>query len=98
MFLIVISLKLFAEDQSEKEPIARFVKSHRAYGDKPATPAQLLLTPRAMEIRDDVVVSFLFLEKTRRANDNSIQNKADALGTPALTLGNFQVYNGGVGS
>ena len=35
---------------------------------------------------DTVVTSFLFLEKNRRAIDNSTQNKADVLGTPDVSL------------
>lgn len=55
------------------------------------------MTDRALEIRDEVVMSFLFLEKTRRTNDTSIQSKADVLGTPSISVGNhIALHNGGV--
>jgi len=93
-----LQLQLFAEDSSSKEPIARFVKSHEGNSPKvPATPAQLHISPRGLEIRDLVVLSFIFLEKSRRMNENSNQARADVLGTPGITLPGFQaIQNGGV--
>ncbi|KIP08048.1 hypothetical protein PHLGIDRAFT_127291 [Phlebiopsis gigantea 11061_1 CR5-6] len=61
------------------------------------TPATLTLTPRAMQIQDLVISSFLFLEKTHRTNEQEHQVRADALGTPAMgVLGRYRVSNGGV--
>ena len=63
------------------------------------SPANLLLSKRALEIRDDVVLSFLFLEKSRRVNETTSQRSADVLATPALsalTGHDYNVSNGGV--
>ncbi|EKM58061.1 uncharacterized protein PHACADRAFT_252049 [Phanerochaete carnosa HHB-10118-sp] len=63
------------------------------------TPAVLVLTPRAQQIQDTVVVSFLFLEKTRRINETEHQTRADVLGTAVLKpVGKsaMVVVNGGV--
>ncbi|EJC98638.1 uncharacterized protein FOMMEDRAFT_96132 [Fomitiporia mediterranea MF3/22] len=92
------SMELWVEDAPDS-PIAQFQKS-RPRAD-PSTPARLLITPRAQEIMDTVVISFLFLEKRRRATENSTQNRADVLGTPALNLPGTsrlrtQVVNNGV--
>ncbi|PIL29770.1 hypothetical protein GSI_07975 [Ganoderma sinense ZZ0214-1] len=61
------TLELFAEDDDYKVPIATFKRSRLSLGeDLPAEPASLVLTERAVEIQDAVVISFLFLEKLRR--------------------------------
>lgn len=84
-------MKLFADDFSSTNPIAKFVQpSHRS-----TQPARLVISARALEIRDDVVLSFLFLEKSRRATENSTQHKADVLGTGGLSIGQSAVNNGG---
>ena len=44
------------------------------------TPAVLELAPRAMEIQDLVVTSFLFLEKSRRTNENNAVNVTRPVG------------------
>lgn len=93
------SMELWVDDAPDS-PIAQFQKS-RPRAD-PSTPARLLIAPRAQEIMDTVVISFLFLEKRRRATENSTQNRADVLGTPALNLPGTSrlrtqvVNNGGV--
>ncbi|TDL26380.1 hypothetical protein BD410DRAFT_518885 [Rickenella mellea] len=77
-----MQLQLFAEDTSKTEPIARYVKSRKAIpgpSGRAAIPATIVLSPRALEIRDAVVMSCLFLEKSRRSNENSTVNRADAL-------------------
>lgn len=82
-------LQLFAADDDFKNPIMRFIKPQKDYTTKPptlTTPAQLVFTSRAEELRDTVVMSFLFLEKTRRTRQNSSQNMADVMGTPALSI------------
>jgi hypothetical protein len=57
------------------------------------------MTDRALEIRDQVVMSFLFLEKSRRTLDISVQSAADVSGTPDMSFGNHVALNkGGVGS
>ena len=95
-----VRAQLFAEDDGFKEPIARFVRSRKETKSAAASPANLLLTARALEIRDDVVCSFLFLEKTRRVNETTQQRSSDVLSTPAfksaLTGHDCNVSNGGV--
>ena len=57
------------------------------------------MTESALEIRDEVVMSFLFLEKSRRSLDTSVQSTADVLGRPDISVGNHVALNkGGVGS
>ena len=86
-------IQLYADDADPSSPIARFQMSRKS-SDRPAA---LLLDARALEIRDIVVLSFLFLEKSRRATHNSTQHKADVLGTPYVSPNNFQaIKNGGV--
>ncbi|GJE96542.1 hypothetical protein PsYK624_127390 [Phanerochaete sordida] len=60
------------------------------------TPALLTLTPRAQQIQDTVVTSFLFLEKTRRTAETQSQVRADAVGTPLKPVGKSAMVNGGV--
>ncbi|KAJ3534053.1 hypothetical protein NM688_g7191 [Phlebia brevispora] len=61
------------------------------------TPATLVFLPRALEIRDLVVVSFLFLEKTHRINETESQNRADVVASPHFAVGtNYVLTNGGV--
>lgn len=67
--------------------------------DPPAsgkTPAVLELAPRAVEIQDLVVVSFLFLEKVRRTNEKEHQNRADSLGSMTIRAGQYAIRDGGV--
>ncbi|KAH9850261.1 hypothetical protein C2E23DRAFT_735357 [Lenzites betulinus] len=93
------AFELFAEDDSYKEPIARFGKSRTYRATGTSTPAMLLLTARAVEVRDIVVISFLFLEKTRRTNETASQSRADVLCTPmlsAMTGSDYNVRNGGI--
>ena len=59
-----------------------------------------MLTARAVEIRDVVVISFLFLEKSRRTNETASQSRADVLSAPPLsgmTGHDYNVKDGGVG-
>ena len=83
-------MQLYADDSPNKQPIAQFSRSHKGnnFGTDPY-PAKLAMTGRALEIRDEVVMSFLFLEKTRRKMDRSVQSKADVLGTPDFSVGNM---------
>ncbi|KZS89406.1 hypothetical protein SISNIDRAFT_489362 [Sistotremastrum niveocremeum HHB9708] len=64
-------------------PIARYEPSHRW---QPGKKAQLRLAPRATEIQDLVVVSFLFLEKHRRTNENSHLTRTAARGAAGAGL------------
>ncbi len=92
-------LQLFAEDDGFKEPISRFFKSRKDHKTGKVESAQLAFTVRALEIRDTVVLSFLFLEKGRRVNENTSQNVGDVLGAPPLgaVMGvNSRLHNGGV--
>lgn len=67
------SSKLYAEDSPTKTPIARFQRSRR----NDEAPAMLLLTERAMEIKDTVIISWLFLEKSRRMMDAAANMMSD---------------------
>lgn len=67
------SPKLYAEDSPTKTPIARFQRPRR----NDETPAMLLLTERAMEIKDTVIISWLFLEKSRRMMDAAANMMSD---------------------
>ncbi|KAI0671435.1 hypothetical protein C8Q78DRAFT_973324 [Trametes maxima] len=92
-------LELFSEDDGFKEPIARFLRSRSDRAAGTSTPATLVLTARAAEIRDTVVISFLFLEKTRRTNETASQSRADVLAVPPLSgvVGSdYNVRDGGV--
>ncbi|ESK95869.1 hypothetical protein Moror_12367 [Moniliophthora roreri MCA 2997] len=98
-----LSLELFCEGD-KRHPIARFIKPHRILNQDRShppqwTPAQLILDGRAEEIQDLVVISFLVLERTRRANENSTSNRADVLGQPISGIGigtPYQLNGGGV--
>ncbi|TBU59989.1 hypothetical protein BD310DRAFT_876064 [Dichomitus squalens] len=94
------SLELFAEDDGYKEPIARSIRSLRTRNGGLQRPTQLLLTERAVQIRNVVVISFLFLEKGRRVNEKTSQNMADVMAAPplsAVTGYDYNVRDGGVG-
>lgn len=69
---IGVSLKLYTIDDGYREPIAGFKKSlflSESSDARPRwTPARLLLTTRALEIRDLAVASFLFLERGVRTS------------------------------
>ena len=91
--------QLYAEDDGYKEPIARFARSRKSRETGTATPATLVFTARALQIRDDVVISFLFLERSRRTDETNLQNYADVMSTPALsavTGSDYNVRDGGV--
>ncbi|KAF9266479.1 hypothetical protein L218DRAFT_922065 [Marasmius fiardii PR-910] len=99
-----LSLELFSE-LDKKNPITRFIKPHRILNQDPTinpqqyqwTPAQLVLDERGEDIIDLVVISFLVLEKTRRANENSTTNRADVLGQPVSGIGaTYTLHGGGV--
>ena len=72
-----MSSQLFTEDDGFETPIAKFVRSRKDSETRTLVPANLLLTARALELRDDVVCSFLFLEKTRRVDENASLRSAD---------------------
>ncbi|KAI3618852.1 hypothetical protein WG66_000511 [Moniliophthora roreri] len=85
-----LDLELFCESD-KKQPIARFLKPAPLLNEEGKlggewTPAKLVLDERAEEIQDLVVVSFLLLEKRRRATENSVGNRAEALGHSAILL------------
>ncbi|KAI5116332.1 hypothetical protein M0805_002577 [Coniferiporia weirii] len=72
-----VSLELYADD-APSSPIAQFKKSH-VRTQKPASCSS------HHAHRSSSILSFL--EKNRRARDNSTQNKADKLGTPFSVVG-----------
>ncbi|KAL0954566.1 hypothetical protein HGRIS_003526 [Hohenbuehelia grisea] len=60
-------------------------------------PAQLVIDSRGEDVCDLVVVSFLLLEKARRAREASTGNRADVLATPLTPIGKgYALKNGGV--
>lgn len=61
-------------------PIAQFQKSRYDHSvDPPAPyPAILFLTPRAMEVKELVIFTFLVLEKARRTKEASEGNRGMA--------------------
>jgi hypothetical protein len=85
----LIHVQLYSEEDKSR-PIARFSKpllrlnrdtAVREYG-----PATFVLDSRGVGIQDLAVISFLFLEKSRRARENSTMNYADGSGVPALSI------------
>lgn len=81
--------QLYTKDDNYAEPIARFDRprrrlEHRSQcsgADKRADPepARLLPAGRALEIRDMVVISFLFLESAGRKNESPEKSTAEIL-------------------
>ena len=74
--------QLFLDEDSAR-PVARFCKSRPVWNGNQYTtpsavePARLLMDDRGMEIQEVAVVSFLVLEKSRRAGENSTLNRAN---------------------
>ncbi|KAG8740727.1 hypothetical protein FRC10_003932 [Ceratobasidium sp. 414] len=87
-------------EKGGKEGIAGFKKSRLDHASGVVSPAVLTLSPRAVEIADLVVVSFLVLEKQRRMDDASSNNKADAFTSADIGVGNItggnNIYKHGV--
>ncbi|PIL29796.1 hypothetical protein GSI_08002 [Ganoderma sinense ZZ0214-1] len=89
------TLELYTKDDDYAEPIARFDRSRRRFeggtqyragagkGVDPE-PARLLLAGRALEIRDMVVISFLFLERARRKNETLEKSSPEVVSTLPL--------------
>ncbi|KAG8969232.1 hypothetical protein FRC03_003757 [Tulasnella sp. 419] len=97
-----LQLALHAEDSPNKLPIAQFQKTRYDHSTDPPThfPAQLFLTPRAVEIQDLVVFGFCVLEKDRRINETSSQNRADISkmeGQTLVTSSTGRAHSEGVG-
>ncbi|KAI0768045.1 hypothetical protein BD413DRAFT_479916 [Trametes elegans] len=93
------SADLFCEDDGHGAPITSFIRARKDYTTGTATPSRLVLTSRGLQIRDTVVISFLFLEKTRRTNETASQYCTDVLSTPvlsAVTGSDYNVCDGGV--
>ncbi|KAJ1307541.1 hypothetical protein OPQ81_001638 [Rhizoctonia solani] len=86
-----LQMSLF--EKGGKEAIAGFKRSRLDPITQTLDPALLTLSPRAVEIIDLVVVSFLSLEKNRRMDDNSSNNKADAMTSGAIGIGNVTGNN-----
>jgi hypothetical protein len=88
-------IKLYSKDD-KKNPIVRFRKSLNLVNrkvDPPTTdarPAMLLLSSKGVEIQDIAVISFLVLEKSRRATESSTINRADSAGLAPGVLGKHQ--------
>ncbi|KAG8719193.1 hypothetical protein FRC08_003420 [Ceratobasidium sp. 394] len=93
-------LQMVLFEKHGKEGIAGFKKSRLDHTSGVVSPAVLTLSPRAAEIADLVVISFLVLEKQRRMDDNSSNNKADAFTSADIGIGNVtggdNIYKHGV--
>ncbi|KAL0574275.1 hypothetical protein V5O48_007683 [Marasmius crinis-equi] len=84
-----LSLELYCE-HDKKNPIARFIKPHpppyqdRSFSSPQSqwTPAQLIVDKRGEKMLDLVVISFLVLEKSRRATENSSAGLTSAMSQP----------------
>ncbi|KAG8984177.1 hypothetical protein FRB90_005488 [Tulasnella sp. 427] len=63
-----------------KVPIAQFTRSRmdRSVNPPAVVPAQIFLTPRAMEVKDLVLFTFMVLEKGRRSKETSEGNRMSA--------------------
>jgi hypothetical protein len=87
-------------EKGGKEGIAGFKRSRLDHATGVVSPAVLTLSPRAVEIIDLVVVTFLVLEKQRRIDDTSSNNKADAMTSSDIGIGNVtggnNIYKHGV--
>jgi len=89
---------------NSKKSIAFFHKRRRipnSNKDEPPiwTEPKLVLDARAQEIRDIVVISFLFLEKNRRIFERTSQNANDVMGLPTNAAGKgYRAHDGGVGA
>ena len=108
-------VQLYTKDDDYAEPIARFDRARQrcepaekrcpspspgAGADVGAERAMLVLAGRALEIRDTVVISFLFLEKSHRTNDTASQSCADVSAIPPLSgvagTPEYRVRDGGI--
>lgn len=76
-------LQLFIASD-KKTPVARFHKPKRMPNAE-ITPAALVLDSRGVEVMDVAVISFLFLEKTRKMQENS--SDSWLVGGGAVTAG-----------
>ncbi|KAG6839704.1 hypothetical protein C0991_012441 [Blastosporella zonata] len=80
----LIPMLFLDEGPDNKEPLVRFCKTRINWHGADKTPssstepARLLIDDRGMEIKDIAVVSFLVLEKTRRAREAAVVNRAGA--------------------
>jgi len=84
-----LALELYQEDDKAR-PIAKFMKSKRLLNKTIAPPttemstAKLILDGRGSDICDIVVISFCFLEKSRRAREASTKHMGDVMGAPPM--------------
>ncbi|KAM5538532.1 hypothetical protein V8D89_007865 [Ganoderma adspersum] len=81
------ALELFTKDDEYAQPIARFDRS-RETSDRCEEPATLTLTRRALEIRDLVVISFVFLEHERRKEEAGIRSSPQG-DIPAIAMASY---------
>ncbi|KZV75725.1 hypothetical protein PENSPDRAFT_56168 [Peniophora sp. CONT] len=76
-----LALQLFATE-SKTEPVARFIRQHiDRSADDPTTivPSKLLVGKSVQDIQDEIVVSFLLLERKRREKENDAVSRASAV-------------------
>ncbi|KIJ31443.1 hypothetical protein M422DRAFT_185846 [Sphaerobolus stellatus SS14] len=85
-YKIHLTISQLYYENRPKIPIAKFQRSLES------SPAKLIMTPRAYEISDLCVTSFLFQEKNRRRKGRGAMSKTDVL---AKLPGNVPVQFGG---
>ncbi|PIL29769.1 hypothetical protein GSI_07974 [Ganoderma sinense ZZ0214-1] len=81
------ALELFTKDNEYAQPIARFDRSQET-SDRSEEPATLTLTRRALEIRDLVVISFVFVEHGRRKEEAGIRSSPQG-DIPAIAMASY---------
>ena len=89
--------QLSAEDDGYKGPIVRFLRSRNDL----QLLVRLVLTARAGQIRDIVVISFRLLEKSCQKNGTESQSKSDVVSVPVpsgVTENKYNVKDGGIGN
>ncbi|VDB84764.1 unnamed protein product [Peniophora sp. CBMAI 1063] len=76
-----LALQLFAPE-SKSEPVARYTRQHAdRSADDPTTvvPSRLLIKGSVQDVQDEIVVSFLLLERRRREKESDAVSRASAV-------------------
>ena len=83
-----LSLAQLFDNQDKESPIASFTRSLK-YNNKQTDPpteefrdASITLDYRGVEIQNEVVLSFLLLERKRRTDEIATMSRAEALAIP----------------
>lgn len=80
--ILAKSITKLYSSEDKVNPIARFAKSRRNFSKDPSQkeflPACLLVDDRGLPILDEIILSFLILERKRRINEVSAVSIADS--------------------